>query len=93
MKNSVVYVRPELKNGKWIFRSVNSNEVINVPIRDIMAQKAHDNGQVLCFDYDSQRARRVDPTEASDTVAIKTPNTVEAPMEDPILNFIHNFSI
>lgn len=94
MKTTVVYVRPELKNGKWIFRSVNSNEVINVPIRDIMARKAHDNGQVLCFDYDSQRARRVDPTEASDTKSIiEQPKAVETPMEDPILNFIHNEAV
>jgi MoxR-like ATPase len=92
MKKTVVFVRPELKNGKWIFKNING-EVVNVPIRDIMANKADHNGQWLCFDHESGRARRVDASEVEDVNNVVEQTKVETPMEDPILNFIHNEAV
>jgi len=81
-------------NGTWIFTDIYTGNVMNVPIRDIMAEKADANGQLLAYDTETGRARRVEASEVSDEIVVQ-PNTetVETPMEDPILNFIHNEAV
>jgi len=94
MKKTILYVSPSQMNGTWIFTDIYTGNVMNVPIRDIMAEKADANGQLLAYDTETGRARRVEASEVSDEIVVQ-PNTetVETPMEDPILNFIHNEAV
>jgi MoxR-like ATPase len=94
MKKTILYVSPSQMNGTWIFKDIYTGNVMNVPIRDIMAEKADANGQLLAYDTETGRARRVEASEVSDEIVVQ-PNTetVETPMEDPILNFIHNEAV
>lgn len=94
MKKTILYVSPSQMNGTWIFTDIYTGNVMNVPIRDIMAEKAEANNQLLAYDTETGRARRVEASEVSDEIVVQ-PNTetVETPMEDPILNFIHNEAV
>jgi MoxR-like ATPase len=94
MKKTILYVSPSQMNGTWIFTDIYTGNVMNVPIRDIMAEKAEANNQLLAYDTETGRARRVEASEVSDEIVVQ-PKTeiVETPMEDPILNFIHNEAV
>jgi len=94
MKKTILYVSPSQMNGTWIFTDIYTGNVMNVPIRDIMAEKADANGQLLAYDTETGRARRVEASEVSDEIVVQPKTeTVETPMEDPILNFIHNEAV
>jgi len=94
MKKTILYVSPSQMNGTWIFTDIYTGNVMNVPIRDIMAEKAEANNQLLAYDTETGRARRVEASEVSDEIVVQPKTeTVEPPMEDPILNFIHNEAV
>jgi hypothetical protein len=94
MKKTILYVSPSQMNGTWIFTDIYSGHVINVPIRDIMAEKAEANSQLLAYDTETGRARRIEASEVSDEIVVQPKTeTVETLMEDPILNFIHNEAV
>lgn len=94
MKKTILYVSPSQMNGTWIFTDIHTGNVMNVPIRDIMAEKAEANNQLLAYDTETGRARRIEASEVSDEIVVQPKTeTVETPMEDPILNFIHNEAV
>lgn len=94
MKKTILYVSPSQMNGTWIFTDIYTGNVMNVPIRDIMAEKAEANNQLLAYDTKTGRARRIEASEVSDEIVVQLKTEiVETLMEDPILNFIHNEAV
>mgnify|MGYP003347106308 CR=1 FL=1 len=95
MKKTILYVSPSQVNGIWKFTDIDNGNYINLPIRNIMAEKADANGQLLAYDTETGRARRIEK-EAVD--AVNDVNQIEPVMAeevttDPVLNFIHNESV
>ena len=77
-----------VKDG--VVTDANTGEVITHLFRDIMIQKAEENGQALAYDPETGRARRIEKSE------IETDNIVEQPKHevdvdaDPVLALIQD---
>ena len=99
MKKRFEYLIPSKENGKFILKDADTGLVrTDIYVRDIMLEKAVENGQCIKFDNESQRSYRK-PMSVLDEINAVMASTEEQSaahsriMEDPVLSFIHNDSL
>ena len=99
MKKRFEYLIPSKENGKFILKDADTGLVrTDIYVRDIMLEKAVENGQCIKFDNESQRSYRK-PMSVLDEINAGMASTEEQSaahsriMEDPVLSFIHNDSL
>ena len=94
MMKKLVYLRPEMKNGKYVLYRADGSIETNIFVRDIMLEKACLNGQCIQYDGESGRSYRKDMNLFNDqTPAEPEVKASEKINEDPVLNFIHNEAV
>jgi len=100
MKKKFEYLIPSKnENGTFILKDSDTGLVrTDIYVRDIMLEKAIENGQCIKFDNESQRSYRKPMSDLDENKIGMSPK--EEPsvahnriMEDPVLSFIHNESI
>ncbi len=100
MKKRFEYLIPSKKeNGTFILKDSDTGLVrTDIYVRDIMLEKAVENGQCIKFDNETQRSYRKPMSILNENKAGMPPK--EEPsvahnriMEDPVLSFIHNDSL
>ncbi len=100
MKKRFEYLIPSKKeNGTFILKDSDTGLVrTDIYVRDIMLEKAVENGQCIKFDNETQRSYRKPMSILDENKAGMPPK--EEPsvahnriMEDPVLSFIHNDSL
>jgi midasin (ATPase involved in ribosome maturation) len=77
-----------VKDG--VVTNANTGEVITHLFRDIMIQKAEENGQALAFDTETDRARRIEVSEIEQDTTIEVPKQEVNVKADPVLALIQN---
>ena len=99
MKKRFEYLIPSKENGKFILKDADTGLIrTDIYVRDIMLEKAVENGQCIKFDNESQRSYRK-PMSVLDEINAGMASTEEQSaahsriMEDPVLSFIHNDSL
>ena len=99
MKKRFEYLIPSKENDKFILRDADTGLIrTDIYVRDIMLEKAVENGQCIKFDNESQRSYRK-PMSVLDEINAGMASTEEQSaahsriMEDPVLSFIHNDSL
>ena len=99
MKKRFEYLIPSKEDGKFILKDADTGLVrTDIYVRDIMLEKAVENGQCIKFDNESQRSYRK-PMSVLDEINAGMASTEEQSaahsriMEDPVLSFIHNDSL
>lgn len=87
-----VIVKPEfVANAKtWKFVDVASGEYAILAIRDSIAKLASDRGELLEFNTETGRAKRIKSTGHKNKVTATVVAPKQEVMENPVLNFIHN---
>ena len=97
MKKRFEYLIPSKENGKFILKDADTGLVrTDIYVRDIMLEKAVENGQCIKFDNESQRSYRKPMSVLDDNKVVNTEEQLAAHsriMEDPVLSFIHNDSL
>ncbi len=90
-----VIVKPEfIANSKsWKFVNVDTNAYEAVAIRDSIAKIASDRGELLEFNTDTGRAKRIKSTGHKNKVTNAPVAPKQEMMENPVLNFIHNEAV
>ena len=95
MKKRFEYLIPSKENGKFILKDADTGLVrTDIYVRDIMLEKAVENGQCIKFDNESQRSYRKPMSVLDGNKMVKEQPVVDSRiMEDPVLSFIHNDSL
>tara|TARA_R100000388_G_scaffold92031_1_gene74567 strand:+ start:444 stop:1604 length:1161 start_codon:yes stop_codon:yes gene_type:complete len=97
MKKRFEYLIPSKENGKFILKDADTGLVrTDIYVRDIMLEKAVENGQCIKFDNESQRSYRKPMSVLDDNKVVNTEEQLAAHsriMGDPVLSFIHNDSL
>ena len=97
MKKRFEYLIPSKENGKFILKDADTGLVrTDIYVRDIMLEKAVENGQCIKFDNESQRSYRkpMSVLDENKVVNIEEQSAAHSRiMEDPVLSFIHNDSL
>ena len=97
MKKRFEYLIPSKENGKFILKDADTGLVrTDIYVRDIMLEKAVENGQCIKFDNESQRSYRKPMSVLDENKVVNTEEQSAAHsriMEDPVLSFIHNDSL
>jgi MoxR-like ATPase len=95
MKKRFEYLIPSKENGKFILKDADTGLVrTDIYVRDIMLEKAVENGQCIKFDNESQRSYRKPMSVLDNNKVVKEQPVVDSRiMEDPVLSFIHNDSL
>ena len=95
MKKRFEYLIPSKENDKFILRDADTGLVrTDIYVRDIMLEKAVENGQCIKFDNESQRSYRKPMSVLDNNKVVKEQPVVDSRiMEDPVLSFIHNDSL
>ena len=97
MKKRFEYLIPSKENDKFILRDADTGLIrTDIYVRDIMLEKAVENGQCIKFDNESQRSYRKPMSVLDDNKVINTEEQLAAHsriMGDPVLSFIHNDSL
>ena len=97
MKKRFQYLIPSKENDKFILRDADTGLIrTDIYVRDIMLEKAVENGQCIKFDNESQRSYRKPMSVLDDNKVVNTEEQLAAHsriMEDPVLSFIHNDSL
>ena len=97
MKKRFEYLIPSKENGKFILKDADTGLVrTDIYVRDIMLEKAVENGQCIKFDNESQRSYRKPMSVLDENKVVNTEEQSAAYsriMEDPVLSFIHNDSL
>jgi nitric oxide reductase NorQ protein len=90
-----VIVKPEfIANSKsWKFVNVDTNAYEAVAIRDSIAKIASDRGELLEFNTDTGRAKRIKSTGHKNKVTNAPVAPKQEMMENPVLNFVHNEAV
>jgi len=95
MKKRFEYLIPSKEDGKFILKDADTGLVrTDIYVRDIMLEKAVENGQCIKFDNESQRSYRKPMSVLDNNKVVKEQPVVDSRiMEDPVLSFIHNDSL
>ena len=97
MKKRFEYLIPSKENDKFILRDADTGLIrTDIYVRDIMLEKAVENGQCIKFDNESQRSYRKPMSVLDDNKVVNTEEQLAAHsriMGDPVLSFIHNDSL
>ena len=97
MKKRFEYLIPSKENDKFILRDADTGLIrTDIYVRDIMLEKAVENGQCIKFDKESQRSYRKPMSVLDDNKVVNTEEQLAAHsriMGDPVLSFIHNDSL
>ncbi len=99
MKKRFEYLIPSKENGKFILKDADTGLVrTDIYVRDIMLEKAVDNGQCIKFDNETGRSYRKPMNVLDENSAGMAPTEEQTAahkriMEDPVLSFIHNDSL
>ena len=97
MKKRFEYLIPSKENGKFILKDADTGLVrTDIYVRDIMLEKAVENGQCIKFDNESQRSYRKPMSVLDNNKVVNTEEQLAAHsriMGDPVLSFIHNDSL
>ena len=97
MKKRFEYLIPSKENDKFILRDADTGLIrTDIYVRDIMLEKAVENGQCIKFDNESQRSYRKPMSVLDNNKVVNTEEQSAAHsriMEDPVLSFIHNDSL
>ena len=97
MKKRFEYLIPSKEDGKFILKDADTGLVrTDIYVRDIMLEKAVENGQCIKFDNESQRSYRKPMSVLDENKVVNTEEQSAAHsriMEDPVLSFIHNDSL
>ena len=95
MKKRFEYLIPSKENDKFILRDADTGLIrTDIYVRDIMLEKAVENGQCIKFDNESQRSYRKPMSVLDGNKMVKEQPVVDSRiMEDPVLSFIHNDSL
>jgi nitric oxide reductase NorQ protein len=90
-----VIVKPEfIANSKsWKFVNVDTNAYEAVAIRDSIAKIASDRGELLEFNTDTGRAKRIKSTGHKNKVTNAPVAPKQEMMENTVLNFVHNEAV
>jgi nitric oxide reductase NorQ protein len=90
-----VIVKPEfIANSKsWKFVNVDTNAYEAVAIRDSIAKIASDRGELLEFNTDTGRAKRIKSTGHKNKVTNAPIAPKQEMMENTVLNFVHNEAV
>ena len=97
MKKRFEYLIPSKENDKFILRDADTGLIrTDIYVRDIMLEKAVENGQCIKFDNESQRSYRKPMSVLDNNKVVNTEEQLAAHsriMGDPVLSFIHNDSL
>ena len=97
MKKRFEYLIPSKEDGKFILKDADTGLVrTDIYVRDIMLEKAVDNGQCIKFDNETGRSYRKPMSVLDENKVVNTEEQSAAHsriMEDPVLSFIHNDSL
>ena len=95
MKKRFEYLIPSKENDKFILRDADTGLIrTDIYVRDIMLEKAVENGQCIKFDNESQRSYRKPMSVLDNNKVVKEQPVVDSRiMGDPVLSFIHNDSL
>ena len=97
MKKRFEYLIPSKENGKFILKDADTGLVrTDIYVRDIMLEKAVENGQCIKFDNETGRSYRKPMNILDENKVVNTEEQSAAHsriMEDPVLSFIHNDSL
>ena len=87
-----VIVKPEFLTAskRWTFMNVDNNQYVKLAIRDSIAKIASDRGELLEFNTETGRAKRIKSTGHKNKVTATVVAPKQEVMENPVLNFIHN---
>ena len=87
-----VNVKPEFLTAskRWVFMNVDTNQYVKLAIRDSIAKIASDRGELLEFNTETGRAKRIKSTGHKNKVTATVVAPKQEVMENPVLNFIHN---
>jgi len=87
-----VIVKPEFLTAskRWVFMNVDTNQYTQLAIRDSIAKIASDRGELLEFNTETGRAKRIKSTGHKNKVTATVVAPKQEVMENPVLNFIHN---
>jgi hypothetical protein len=94
MKNDKIIIgKPiSVNNGSLIVNDILSNKNITNLFRDSITQLAYDHDQLLQFDPESGRAKRIDPADVPTEFSVEETKKQEIPEKelDPVVAFINN---
>lgn len=94
MKERIIYLSVEEKNGKYILTDVNGKVRKDIYVRDIMCSHCVENNQCLEYDTETGRSRRKDMALFNDMKPkVEEIAKAEQLESDPVLDFIHNKSV
>lgn len=97
MKKRFEYLIPSKEDGKFILKDADTGLVrTDIYVRDIMLEKAVENGQCIKFDNETGRSYRKPMNILDENKVVNTEEQSAAHsriMEDPVLSFIHNDSL
>jgi len=100
MKKRFEYLIPSKnENNKFILKDADTGLIrTDIYVRDIMLEKAVDNGQCIKFDNETGRSYRKPMSILDENKAGMAPTEEQSAahnriMEDPVLSFIHNESV
>lgn len=97
MKKRFEYLIPSKEDGKFILKDADTGLVrTDIYVRDIMLEKAVENGQCIKFDNETGRSYRKPMNILDENKVVNTKEQSAAHsriMEDPVLSFIHNDSL
>ena len=87
-----VNVKPEFLTAskRWVFMNVDTNQYTQLAIRDSIAKIASDRGELLEYNSETGRAKRIKSTGHKNKVTATVVAPKQEVMENPVLNFIHN---
>jgi nitric oxide reductase NorQ protein len=90
-----VIVKPEfIANSKsWKFVNVDTNAYEALAIRESIAKIASDRGELLEFNTDTGRAKRIKSTGHKNKVTNAPVAPKQEMMENTVLNFVHNEAV
>ncbi len=94
MKKKYVYLMPSSNNGNYVLTRVDGTVEKNIYVRDIMLEKAVDQGQCIQYDLETGRSYRKDPELYNSRKSEEEVEVLEDRIQsDPVLNFIHNEAV
>jgi len=94
MKERIIYLSVEEKNGKYILTDVNGKVRKDIYVRDIMCSHCVENNQCLEYNTETGRSRRHAMALFNDMKPkVEEIAKAEQLESDPVLDFIHNKSV